>query len=77
MQQVADWAKPLIEQWYGVGEDHQYEFYRCKGCQQLITWKMIRRGGCPCDLGHQMVPVRSFTFWEKVKILCCPWLVNR
>ncbi len=77
MRQVSDVMKPWIQYWHGLGSETQYEFYRCKGCHRLINWKVIRKGGCPCDLGHQMVPALRLSLWEKTKILLLPWMVNR
>lgn len=77
MQQVADGLKPWIRYWHGLGESTQWEFYRCKGCRSLVNWHRIRQGGCPCDLGHQVVSALRLTFWEKTRILVFPWTVGR
>lgn len=58
--------------WHGEGAPHQYRYHRCKGCRNLVTWKMIRQGGCSCDLAKELVPA-SLSWTEKFRILVMPW----
>ncbi len=67
--------RPWMEYWHGRKDaSHQWDFYRCKGCRGLVTWRMIKRGGCSCDMAKQLVPAR-LSLVEKVKILVLPWML--
>ena len=58
--------------WHGEGAPHQYRYHRCKGCHKLLTWKVIRKGGCDCLIDKHIVPAK-LSFAEKFRILVMPW----
>jgi len=63
-----------LDYWFSNGEEHQYRFYRCEGCGRLVTWKVIRRGGCDCMRGRNLRPAR-LSFWDKFRALFLPWTI--
>lgn len=68
--------KPLQEWltwWHGDGEPHQALFYRCLLCRQIVTWKHIRSGGCPC--GASRLSPTNPRFGEAVRLLLFPWTI--
>lgn len=69
--------KEWIDAQHGVGEEHQYQFYRCRGCGRLMNWKRIRAGGCDC---RRAFPPRSIaptrlSLVDKFCVLVLPWTV--
>lgn len=58
--------------WHGEGGPNQYDFYRCEGCKSLLTWQIIRSGGCAC--GSPRLKPTNPTFFELVKVLVFPWV---
>lgn len=65
-------AHRYMTYWHGEGAPHQHRYYRCKGCHGLVTWKMIRKGGCDCNMSKELVPA-NLTMLEKARILGAPW----
>jgi hypothetical protein len=59
--------------WHGRGEAHQQDYYRCRGCRKLVTWRHIRTGGCACGTSNQVSPA-LLTRWEKVRLILFPTL---
>lgn len=57
--------------WHGRGEGDQAEYYRCRGCRRIITWRAIQKGGCDCGSRH-LSPAR-LAWWEKVRLVLLPW----
>lgn len=74
MTTLEAWGRAWIRYWHGLGEPHQFEFYRCKGCRRVISWKRIRSGGCDCDGSRHLTPARLSAF-EKARILVLPWTI--
>lgn len=63
--------------WHGRGEDHQYAYYRCCGCQRVVSWFGIWKGGCPCNTSNRLAPAR-LSLWERVRLVVLPfWGVVR
>ena len=62
--------------WHGVGEDWQYQFYRCHECRKIVTHNAIRSGGCPCRGSIKVSPAK-LTGAEKFRLLVLPWTVSR
>ncbi len=60
---------------HGEGEPHQYDFYRCDLCRRLVTWNIIRSGGCGCAGGTKMRPANP-TLWETFRLMALPWTVR-
>lgn len=58
--------------WYGEGEAHQADLYRCLTCARLITWKRIRAGRTCC--AGRIVPTEP-RFVEKVRLMVLPWTI--
>lgn len=63
-----------LEYWHGTPDDpeHQVPYYRCLGCHKLVTWKSIRKGGCPCGMSNKIRPA-VLQPWEKLRLLLAPW----
>lgn len=73
-------VRPLLVRWlhwwHGHGEPTQHAYYRCHGCQRVITWQAIRKGGCTCGLGHKLSPAR-LSWWLKLRLIVLPfWCVR-
>ena len=60
---------------HGMGAANQYQFYRCVGCQAIVTWQKIRTGGCGCGEGHVKPAILSRL--EKLRLLVVPWAFQR
>ena len=58
--------------WYGAPDDPtcQVFFYRCRSCNSLVSWNMIKAGGC-CP-GGRIAPA-YLSFWTELMILLCVW----
>lgn len=69
-----EWYQRYLAYWHGCGEPHQYLFYRCDGCHRLVSWKVIRQGGCRCET-NKLRPAR-LSWGEMVRCLCLPWSVR-
>lgn len=69
-------ATKHLDYWHGIGEAHQYRYYRCVGCRQLITHKRIHKGGCGCGLSNEVRPA-VLTLSDKARCLFLPWTVAR
>lgn len=73
---VQGWVQPplirWVHYWYGKPDDAtiQVFFYRCERCRGVVSWNMIRAGGC-CP-GARIGPA-VLTFLEEVKILFMVW----
>jgi hypothetical protein len=63
--------KRWLAYWFGAGDDHQYQFYRCTLCQRIVTWRQIRQGGCKC-MSSRVRPA-ELTLMEKGRALLLPW----
>lgn len=61
--------------WHGIGEPHQYQFYRCHGCRKIVTHRHIVTGGCPCHESIKISPAKVRT-GEKIRLLLLPWTVT-
>ncbi len=71
--------KPLqwwLVYWHGQGAANQHQFYRCHGCQGLVTHTMIAMGGCACKMGRNRVSPTYLRVREKVRLLALPWTVR-
>ena len=66
--------KKWLIKWHGEGEEHQVQYYRCRGCLKLVTWNKIRSGGCECGLSKNLSPA-VMKFKDKMRVLCLPWTV--
>lgn len=66
----------LLRKWFvynhGEGEIHQADLYRCHICKALITFNMIRKGGCQKCFG-KLSPTRP-SFREAFQLLVMPWM---
>lgn len=62
--------------WHGVGEPTQAQFYRCHGCQHLVTHAMIALGGCACHMGRNRISPTTVRLREKARLLMLPWTVR-
>lgn len=62
--------------WHGRGDAWQAEYYRCHGCQRLVTHRAIKTGGCRCGLSNKLSPAR-LRLRDKVRLLVLPWSVVR
>jgi hypothetical protein len=65
-----------LTRWHGHGAEHQHDYYRCNGCQRVVTHTLIRHGGCRCGHGNKLQPTTP-RFWEQVQLLVFPWTVRR
>ena len=72
----SNWVEVKLQEWlnywHGQGEPWQYRYYRCHGCQGIVTQKMIEHGGCWCGTSKKVSPA-PLRFREKVKLLLIPW----
>lgn len=59
--------------WHGRGAGHQHDYYRCRGCQKIVTWQHIRTGGCACGVSNKLSPA-ALTWWEKLRLVLLPTL---
>jgi hypothetical protein len=66
--------KRWLDYWHGIGEEHQYQFYRCEGCGRLVTHKKIKAGGCACLRSFKVRPAQ-LSLVEKARCLVMPWTV--
>lgn len=64
-----------LRAWHGVGEAHQYQFYRCHACRRLVTWNVIRSGGCACHESSKISPTK-LGLLTKARVLYLPWTVT-
>lgn len=69
---VERWIHQWLAYWHGSGHTTQFQFYRCRECHRLVTWKIIREGGCPCAMGNRVSPA-VLTRWEKFRLVVLPW----
>jgi len=69
------WAQRWLNKWHGQGEPHQYRYYRCHGCHDIVTQHAIEKGGCVCGLSKKVSPA-LLRFKDKVKLLFLPWQYN-
>lgn len=64
----------LFRRWFvalhGEGEPHQYDFYRCASCGNLLTWNRIRSGSRCC--AGRAVPAEP-KWWEAALLFVWPW----
>lgn len=67
---------PWLVWWHGAGEVHQYQFYRCHACRRLVTFHIIRSGGCACLESSKISPTK-LGWLTKARILYAPWTVTR
>jgi hypothetical protein len=58
---------------HGRGADTQAEYYRCHGCKRLVTWLVIKAGGCGCGMSNRLSPA-VLTRWEMVRLVLFPRL---
>lgn len=65
--------------WHGVGDVHQYRYYRCQGCRRIVTHKAIAQGGCICGLSTRLSPYHppQMRWWTVLRLLVFPWSVLR
>ena len=79
MNDVRWWERPFVnylERRHGKPDaDYQYQFYRCAGCTGLVTWNMIKRGGCNCFSSNQLRPTYP-SMLERIRLLVLPWTVR-
>ena len=68
----------MLRRWFvkhhGEGEHNQYDFYRCDQCHGIVTWRMIRLGGCGCSRSR-LRPTNP-TMVEAFKLLVLPWTIK-
>jgi hypothetical protein len=65
--------EPWLYWWHGrPAEDHQFLYYRCRGCRRLVSWHGIRKGGCPCKLDPRLAPV-GMTLRLMLRVVLVPW----
>lgn len=64
-----------LAQWHGEGAEHQQMVYRCHACRDLVTWRRIRKGGCPCGTSGKISPA-VLGLVEKARLLFMPWSVR-
>ena len=73
------WIDPIgrrwLAYWHGEGEAHQYQFYRCHGCRRMVTYHIIRSGGCRCFESAKVSPTK-LSVVDKVRLLYVPWSVT-
>jgi hypothetical protein len=64
--------------WHGVpAEPHQWNYYRCRGCQRVLSWSGLRKGGCRCQTSTQFSPA-ILSWWEECRMILLPfWGVVR
>jgi hypothetical protein len=66
---------PWLAYWHGEGEAHQYQFYRCHACRRLVTYHIIRSGGCTCHESSKISPTK-LGLLSKARLLYVPWSVT-
>lgn len=67
--------KAWLDYWHGAGAPNQYQFYRCRFCQRIVTHKAIAVGGCICN-NNEVIPA-ILRPWDKFKLLFLPWTIQR
>lgn len=72
MERLLGW---WLVYWHGEGEPHQYQFYRCHGCRNIVTHRLIVTGGCPCEESSKISPAK-LRLGEKARLLLMPWTVT-
>jgi len=45
-----------LSYFHGEGAEHQECFYRCRRCLRIVTWNIIKKGGCSCSGSAPMFP---------------------
>ena len=64
-----------LAHFHGRGSEHQDMFFRCRRCSGLVTWNIIREGGCTCSGSAPMHPTNpKMTEWFKLFLM--PWSVK-
>lgn len=62
-----------LHYWHGAApEPHQHDYYRCHGCQSVVTWAAITRGGCGCHMSNKLSPA-ELPLLKKVQLFLLPW----
>lgn len=76
MKSLETAAKSWLTYWHDGPADasRQHQFYRCEACHGLVTWKMIKRGGCECGMSSK-VRAAHLRWHEKARLLFAPWTV--
>ena len=71
MTQLRRW----VVWWHGEGDPDQLDVYRCKACHRLVSWVMIRQGGCACGIRAKIeaFPIR---WWHTARLVLLPWTVS-
>lgn len=69
-------ASRYLDYWHGYGDEHQYRYYRCEGCDRLITHKRIRTGGCGCGRSVKLRPA-VLSRRDMARCLFAPWSLAR
>ena len=73
LTKIETWLRAWLAWWHGIGEAHQIQFFRCKECRRLVTWRRIRLGGCLC--GSAVIRPAVLLRREKARLLLLPWTV--
>lgn len=64
-----------LAHFHGIGAEHQEMFYRCRRCSGLVTWNIIKQGGCNCSGSAPMYPTNPKPF-EWLRLFFAPWSVK-
>jgi hypothetical protein len=63
--------------WHGEGEEDQLDVFRCTKCQRLVTWFLIRQGGCLCGVRGVKIEAFPIRWWHILRLLLTPWTVTK
>lgn len=78
---MRSWIKAQLRRWFvlkhGEGHPEQPDVFRCLKCRRLVTWALIRQGGCVCGVKGAKMETLVLRWWHVARLLLLPSTVTK